>query len=106
MERAVRAAGAVVKGRSLRALVLVTAAIILGYWAVFGWMVYRSPLSYDAIDLDHDGSVSFTEADYASSFGMRAIHRQGEECVEYFAEQDGAALKLVCPQASGERPLP
>ena len=94
------------RSRSLRALVLVTAALILAYWAVFGWMVYRSPLPYEAIDLDHDGSVSFTEADYASSFGMRAIQRQGEECVEYFAEQDGAALKLVCPQASGTHPLP
>ncbi|MFC4930464.1 hypothetical protein [Massilia sp. GCM10023247] len=85
------------RSRSLRALVLVTAALVLAYWGIFGWMVYRSPLPYDAIDLDHDGSVSFTEADYASSFGMRTIYRQGEKCVEYFAEKDGAALKLVCP---------
>lgn len=85
------------RNRSLRALVLVTAAIVLAYWAVFGWMVYRSPLPYDAIDLDHDGSVSFNEADYVSSFGMRTIYRQGEKCVEYFAQKDGAALMLVCP---------
>ena len=83
--------------RSKRVLVLVTAAIFLGYWAVFGWMVYRSPLPYEAIDLDHNGSVSFTEADYVSSFGMRTIYRQGAECVEYFAEKDGASLRLVCP---------
>ena len=86
------------RSRSLRAVVLVTATIILAYWAVFGWMVYRSPLTYEAIDLDHDGSVSFDEADYVSSFGMRTIYRQGEECVEYFAEKDGAALTLVCPK--------
>lgn len=84
--------------RSKRVLVLVTAVIFLGYWAVFGWMVYRSPLPYEAIDLDHNGSVSFTEADYVSSFGMRTIYRQGEKCVEYFAQKDGAKLKLVCPE--------
>lgn len=86
------------KSRSLRAVVLATAAIILVYWIVFGWMVYRSPLPYAAIDLDHDGSVSFDEADYVSSFGMRTIYRQGEQCVEYFAEKDGHALTLVCPK--------
>ena len=84
--------------RSLRALVLATLAIVLLYWGAFGWMVYRAPVSYEAIDLDHDGSVSFDEADYASSFGMRTIYKQGEQCVEYFAEKDGHALKLVCPK--------
>ena len=83
--------------RSIRTAVIAAAVLILCYWAVFAWMVYRSPLPYDAIDLDHDGSVSYTEADYASSFGMRTIYRQGAECVEYFAEKDGAPLRLVCP---------
>jgi len=83
--------------RSIRTAVIAAALIILGYWAIFAWMVYRSPLPYEAIDLDHDGSVSFGEADYVSSFGMRTIYRQGEECVEYFSEKDGHALKLVCP---------
>jgi len=86
-----------VKSRSVRTVVIVTAVLVLGYWAVFAWMVARSPLSFDAIDFDHDGSVSFDEADYASSFGMRTIYRDGSKCVEYFAEADGAALKLVCP---------
>lgn len=84
--------------RSLRALVLATAALVLLYWGAFGWMVYRAPMPYEAIDLDHDGSVSFDEADYVSSFGMRTIYREGEKCVEYYAEKDGHALKLVCPK--------
>lgn len=84
--------------RSVRAVAIVTALIVLAYWGVFGWMVYCSPVPYEAIDLDHDGSVSFTEADYVSSFGMRTIYRQGEKCVEYYAQQDGRALKLVCPE--------
>jgi len=84
--------------KSIRTIVIVTAVIVLGYWAVFAWMVYRSPLTYEAIDFDHDGSVSFNEADYASSFGMRTIYRDGAECVEYFAEKDGVALKLDCPK--------
>ena len=83
--------------RSIRAVVIVTAVIILAYWSMFGWMVYRSPLPYAAIDLDHDGSVSFTEADYVSSFGIRASYQDGEQCLEYFAQKDGRALKLVCP---------
>jgi hypothetical protein len=97
----VEAAGAPRAGRLRRpgrVLVLVTAVIVLGYWAMFGWMVYRSPVPYEAIDLDHNGSVSFTEADYVSSFGMRTIYQQGEECVEYFAQKDGLSLKLVCPE--------
>ncbi len=88
------------KSKSVRTVVIVTAVLVLGYWAVFAWMVARSPLSFDAIDFDHDGSVSFDEADYASSFGMRTIYRDGNQCVEYFAEKDGAALKLVCPDKS------
>lgn len=84
--------------KSIRTIVIVTAVLFLAYWAVFAWMVYRSPLQYEAIDFDHDGSVSFDEADYASSFGMRTIYRDGAKCVEYFAEKDGAALKQVCPK--------
>ena len=53
--------------RSIRSLAIVTAVLVLAYWAVFAWMVFRSPLSYEAIDFDHDGSVSFDEADYALS---------------------------------------
>jgi hypothetical protein len=83
--------------RSIRTAVIAAAVLILCYWAGFAWMVYRSPLPYEAIDLNHDGSVSYTEADYVSSFGMRTIYRQGEQCVEYFAEKDGLPLKLVCP---------
>jgi len=83
--------------RSIRTIVIVTAVLVLAYWAVFAWMVVRSPLTYEAIDFNHDGSVSFDEADYASSFGMRTIYRDGTKCVEYFAEDDGAALKQVCP---------
>lgn len=83
--------------RSLRFLVLVAAVIFLGYWGMFGWMIYRSPVPYDAIDRNHDGSVSFTEADYVSSFGVHTIYHQGEKCVEYFAYKDGLPLKVDCP---------
>jgi len=83
--------------RSIRTIVIVTAVLVLAYWAVFAWMVARSPLTYEAIDFNHDGSVSFDEADYASSFGMRTIYRDGTQCVEYFSEEDGASLKMVCP---------
>jgi hypothetical protein len=40
--------------------------------------------------------VSFSEADYASSFGKRIIVDHGRHCTEYFAYKDGVPLKLVC----------
>ena len=43
------------------------------YCALFGWMVYTSPLSYAEMDINHDGKVEFFEVDYASSFGEKDL---------------------------------
>ena len=59
-------------------------------------MVHQSPLAYESMDFNHDGKVSFSEADYASSFGNRVVVDQGLHCMEYFAYKDGLPLKLVC----------
>lgn len=66
------------------------------YWAAFGLLVYTAPMSFKELDLNHDGQVSFGEADYAASFGEREIQVNGQQCTEYFAYKDGLPLKVVC----------
>lgn len=77
-------------------LFMVAAALGLSYWLLFGWMVYRSPLTYAEMDFDHDGAISYSEVDYASSFGERRLTVIGQQCVEYFALKDGLPLKTKC----------
>lgn len=68
----------------------------VGYWVVFLYCVWTSPLSYRELDLNKDGKVSFAEADYASSYGVRGVKVEGKACVEYFAYKDGLPLKVSC----------
>jgi hypothetical protein len=77
---------------------LVAAAVLFGaYWLLFGWLVISGPLTYAELDLNHDGEVSFSEADYAASYGKRAITVRNQQCTEYFAYKDGLQLKVICP---------
>jgi hypothetical protein len=85
-------------GRAGKAIILAAVGLVGGYWALFGWMVYSSPLSYVEMDINHDGKVEFFEADYASSFGERSVEKAGLKCIEYFAYKDGLTLKVVCPK--------
>lgn len=66
------------------------------YWITYGWMVYQSPLTYGELDFNHDGEVTYREADYAPSFGTRTFVGHGRQCTEYLAYKDGLPLKMVC----------
>ncbi len=81
---------------TIRATATVAGFLFIAYWAIFGWSMYASPLTYREMDFDHDGLVSYSEADYASSFGMRMYVEHGRHCTEYFAYKDGLPLKTVC----------
>lgn len=81
---------------AVRATATVAGFLLIAYWAIFGWMVYVSPLKYSEMDFDHDGRVSYSEADYASSFGTRRYGDRGRHCMEYFAYKDGLPLKTIC----------
>ena len=70
--------------------------VLVGYWAVFGILVYLSPLPYAELDFNHNGHVEFSEADYAAEHGTRKVKVDGRNCVEYFALKDGRPLKVVC----------
>jgi hypothetical protein len=58
-------------------IALTSIGLVVGYWGLFGWMVYSSPLSYVQVDINHDGKVEFSKADYASSVGERPIENAG-----------------------------
>lgn len=85
--------------RLLKSIVLTLLVIAICYGAFFGWMILVSPLTYAEMDFDHDGTVGFFEADYASSFGERKIMENGHECIEYFAYKDGIPLKVLCSKS-------
>ena len=52
--------------------------------------------TWNEMDLNGDGIVSFSEADYVGSSGVRRIVVDGKECLEYFAYKDGLPVKTVC----------
>lgn len=79
-----------------RTTATVAGMLVAAYCIFFGWKVHQSPLAYESMDFNHDGKVSFSEADYASSFGTRMVVDHGRHCTEYFAYKDGLPLKLVC----------
>ena len=54
-------------------------------------------MSFEETDLDHDGHVSWSEAEYVCDFGQRQVISNGKQCTEYFAYKDGLTLKVVCP---------
>lgn len=80
----------------IRKLAVFGVLIVAGYWVIFGCMIFSSPLHYSEMDFNHDGVVSFSEADYASSFGEKEFTVNRRKCVEYFAYKDGLSLKTVC----------
>lgn len=51
------------------------------FWAFCG----ASPMTFAEIDIDHDGKISFVEADYNCNCGTRKIVQEGQQCIEYFA---------------------
>jgi len=54
-------------------------------------------MSFEEIDLDHNGRVSEAEAEYVCNCGQRQVISNGKQCTEYFAYKDGLPLKVVCP---------
>ena len=84
---------------ALKALACILAAACAAWWLMFGWLVYRAPLPYTALDFDHDGRVSLGEAEYAATYSTRPIQSGGKACVEYFSLKDGLPLTTRCSPA-------
>jgi hypothetical protein len=55
-----------------------------------------SPFSWTEADINKNGFVSPTEADYYASYGERQVTENGKSCTEYYALKDGLPLKKEC----------
>jgi len=75
------------------ALLLLAAILYSGSFVLF---LMDPRFTYEEMDLNKDGVVSFSEADYVSSSKERAIFVNGQKCIEFFALKDGLPLKVVC----------
>ncbi len=60
------------------------------------WFLHASPLSFNEMDLNKNGWVSFSEADYTGNYGIKQIVVNGKTCTEYFAYKDGLPIKVMC----------
>ena len=75
-----------------------TASILWNLGPIWFWLQCSgSPVSFVEADLNHDGNVTFTEAEYVCDYGVRTIDDGGKQCTEYFAYKDGIPVKIVCP---------
>ena len=71
------------------------------YFAVLYISSLADPrFTFQEMDLNSDGFVSFSEAVYVSSSGTRETVVNGKNCEEYFAYKDGLTIKTVCGEAA------
>ena len=84
------------KRKFIRIIVLLIAVVFAWLYVCpyIQWMA--SPFSWNEADLNKDGFVSPTEADYFGNYGKRPFAESGKSCTEYFALKDGRTLKKDC----------
>ena len=85
-------------GRSKLAfwLALSGVSLIVVIGASYIRLVRTSPLTFEAMDFDRNGFVTFSELVYVNAYGTRQVTENGETCTEYYALKDGLRLKIVC----------
>ncbi|EJG1726569.1 hypothetical protein ACLINW_004580 [Vibrio parahaemolyticus] len=62
----------------------------------YAYLLSDERYSFNEMDLDRDGIVSFGEAAYISDSNTRSIMVDGKACKEYFALKDGLPIKVEC----------
>ena len=88
---------------SLRQRQLVVAGVALllfvSWWfAPFIWAHSQVPVvSFEEADLNSDGRISFSEAEYITNSGRRTVNREGRECIEIYSYKDAMTIKVICP---------
>ena len=55
------------------------------------------PVTHAEADRNHDGEVSYWEADELVEAGKRPARRGATICTEYYSLKDGLPLKVACP---------
>ena len=86
--------------RSLIIISLLFALPVLAVIALYLWFIYSSPLNINEMDLNKNGWVSFTEAEYTASYGSREQVVNGKSCTEFYSLKDGLPLKVLCSERS------
>ncbi|HEY8099238.1 MAG TPA: hypothetical protein VIF82_00645 [Burkholderiaceae bacterium] len=61
---------------------------------IFGMIT--SPFSYNEMDFDNDGQVTFSEIVYGSAFRKNEVEVEEKKCIQYISLKDGRILKVVC----------
>lgn len=84
-------------GNVIKLLIVI---IILTFVFIIYILPYRvlmgSPFSFDEMDINKNGFLSPTEAEYYADYGTKEYVKDRKQCVEYYAYKDGVELKTVC----------
>jgi len=77
-------------------LTLSGVTLIVVIFVAYLYLVEKSPLTFQEMDFNQNGYVTFFELIYANSHGTRAIILDDTSCIEYYSLKDGVRLKLDC----------
>lgn len=78
-------------------ITIVTLALIISWFSLLPYAMFAvSPFAWAEADLDKNGFISPSEADYFANYGKRIYNESGNECVEFYALKDGLTLKKQC----------
>jgi hypothetical protein len=85
--------------RRLRFAVVVAALLALpvAYVSLIAISAWRSGLTLREMDLDRDGSTTFSEVWFVADHGVRPVTVAGHQCSEIFLLKDGLPVKTICP---------
>ena len=81
------------KGFKIIAITITPIIIVIGIGAA---MLKTFPFSYSDIDLNNNGLIGFSEADYVLNYGIKEKVINNQQCQEYYALKDGMAIKVTC----------
>jgi len=73
---------------------------LIYYFGLYALSLMDPRFTLNEMDLNNDGFVSPSEADYVSSSGEREIFIKGKKCMEYFAYKDGLPIKVECNETA------
>lgn len=77
-------------------LTIIGLLVILTVSSAYLFLITKSPLSFEEMDFNNSGYVTFSELNYANSYGTRELRENDKICTEFFALKDGLRIKLKC----------
>lgn len=78
-------------------IILAVAIVLLAWFYLVPYLrLMVSPFSWSEADIDKNGFVTSTEADYYANYGTRQYTENDKNCIEYYSLKDGLTLKKTC----------